>query len=211
VLLLGISTTAIVLLNKKSVNDPDRIVDVKPKVEKSTNPNDTQPTNEQINVKNDPEKDEIPIKENNDQFAVKQKNSVRKEKNKQPLQVKKDEPVITEISKDKKKTNDLPQPIDNPYANKQIESNNTIAYIPSKEEALTIPKENIAITSVTPGVINTLHPISPEGEIEQSDGKKNKLRGFFRKVTRTFEKRTNIKATDDDDRLLIAGLAIKLN
>jgi hypothetical protein len=44
----------------------------------------------------------------------------------------------------------------------------------------------------------------------QSDGKKNKLRGFFRKVTRTFEKRTNIDATDDDDRLLVGGLAIRL-
>jgi hypothetical protein len=37
------------------------------------------------------------------------------------------------------------------------------------------------------------------------------LRGFLRKVTRNIEKRTNIKATDDDDRLLIAGLAIKMN
>ena len=44
----------------------------------------------------------------------------------------------------------------------------------------------------------------------QSDGKKNKLRGFFRKVTRTFEKRTNIDATDDEDRLLVGGLAIRL-
>ena len=39
--------------------------------------------------------------------------------------------------------------------------------------------------------------------------KKNKLRGFFRKVTRTFEKRTNIDPTDGEDRLLVAGLAFK--
>jgi len=46
--------------------------------------------------------------------------------------------------------------------------------------------------------------------VEEEDGRKNKLRGFFRKVTRTFEKRTNIDPTDDDDRLLVGGLAIKL-
>ena len=44
----------------------------------------------------------------------------------------------------------------------------------------------------------------------ENGGRKNKLRGFFRKVTRNFEKRTNIEATDEDERLLIAGLAIKL-
>lgn len=47
-------------------------------------------------------------------------------------------------------------------------------------------------------------------ETAGNDGKKNKLRGFFRKVTRTFEKRTNIDPTDQEDRLLVGGLAIKL-
>jgi hypothetical protein len=47
------------------------------------------------------------------------------------------------------------------------------------------------------------------GFASENSGNKG-LRGFLRKVTRTFEKRTNIKATDDD-RLLIAGLAIKMN
>jgi hypothetical protein len=46
---------------------------------------------------------------------------------------------------------------------------------------------------------------------EQNEpGRKNKLRGFFRKITRTFEKTTNMKATDDEDRLLVGGLAIRL-
>ena len=46
--------------------------------------------------------------------------------------------------------------------------------------------------------------------INEPSGNKNKLRGFFRKLTRTFEKNTNIKATDDEDRLLVGSLAIKL-
>jgi hypothetical protein len=44
----------------------------------------------------------------------------------------------------------------------------------------------------------------------ENSSKKGKLRGFLRKVTRTFEKQTNIDATDDDDRLLVGGLAIRL-
>jgi hypothetical protein len=50
----------------------------------------------------------------------------------------------------------------------------------------------------------------PDIETAGNAGKKNKLRGFFRKVTRTFEKRTNIDPTDQDNRLLVGGLAIKL-
>jgi accessory colonization factor AcfC len=41
-----------------------------------------------------------------------------------------------------------------------------------------------------------------------SDNKKT--RGFFRKVTRLFEKTTKINPADDDDRVLIGALAVKL-
>ncbi|MES1218288.1 MAG: hypothetical protein ABUT20_22470 [Bacteroidota bacterium] len=42
------------------------------------------------------------------------------------------------------------------------------------------------------------------------DGKNKKLRGFFRKATRVFEKRTNISSADDDDKVLIGVLAVRL-
>ena len=45
------------------------------------------------------------------------------------------------------------------------------------------------------------------------EGKNKKLRGFFRKATRVFEKRTNISASDDEDKedkVLIGALAVKL-
>ena len=88
--------------------------------------------------------------------------------------------------------------------------------IPAKDP-LTINNENNTTEVVTPDNAQSFN----NGETAASNksfgpidtdesGKKNKLRGFFRKVTRTFEKRTNIKATDDEDRLLLAGLAIKL-
>jgi hypothetical protein len=118
------------------------------------------------------------------------------------------------------------------------EKNTRISIIPIKEEApvvagnntrednpiaqidlpvrksLTNPNENIESPIVTPPGSQSLNnglafePVDPT-DAEQS-GKKNKFRGFFRKVTRTFEKTTNIKATDDEDRLLLGGLAIKL-
>lgn len=64
----------------------------------------------------------------------------------------------------------------------------------------------LAVTYTTPQPYN-----STEGnnEVAQPE-KKNKLRGIFRTIARTIEKKTNIKATDEKDRLLIGGLAIQL-
>ncbi len=47
-------------------------------------------------------------------------------------------------------------------------------------------------------------------DASENGGRKNKFRGFFRKVTRNFEKKTNIDVTDGQDQLLIAGFAIKM-
>jgi hypothetical protein len=77
-----------------------------------------------------------------------------------------------------------------------------------EETALTKSKDtdiNPAVTSITPKTYYISNP-----PIDDNDGKKGGIRGFLRKVTRTFEKNTRIDATDDDDRLLVGGLAIKL-
>ena len=74
-----------------------------------------------------------------------------------------------------------------------------------KVEALTNP----VVTTKSTQPSNYSNASFIEEESQQNE-KKNKLRGFFRKITRTLEKRTNIDATDDDGKLLIAGLAIKL-
>lgn len=70
------------------------------------------------------------------------------------------------------------------------------------DPSLTINKEINPLPSVTQEDDQPL-------DIMNEPGKKNRLRGFFRKITRTFEKTTNIKATDGEDRLLVGGLAIK--
>jgi hypothetical protein len=219
VLILGISSTAIILLNKKPNNKPGDVVDVQPKEEKLANP--TKPSIMEIpasELKKIASNDKIksPIKENNDQFSVKRKNSVRKEKNKQPLQVKQEEPLIVDYNK---KDNGLPEPTKaNPYVKDENESADAAA-IADHNESLTNQKENTGNTSVTSRssdtyIIQEKTSVNPDvkyASTNNGNGQKGGLRGFFRKVTRTFEKRTNIKATDDDDRLLIAGLAIKLN
>lgn len=123
--------------------------------------------------------------------------------NNNPVQIKKDAPVLIA-------NNNLPQPINDPNVVKENAVNNAIAN-------LNVPKENKKGDVLTNPVVTTKSTQPSDytnasfiEEESQQDGKKNKLRGFFRKITRTFEKRTNIDATDDDDKLLVAGLAIKL-
>jgi hypothetical protein len=124
--------------------------------------------------------------------------------------IKEDALVIADNISVKKKTNDLPEPKYNPNVNKGIGEDNSIAKADIiMNESLTNYKENIQAPVVTPGNSQSLNNVVTAASVESVDpndaepGKKNKLRGFFRKVTRTFEKTTNIKATDDEDRLLL--------
>ena len=129
-----------------------------------------------------------------------------------PAPVKKNEEAI---ANNNKPTNNLPQPINTRIINNTDPVVNTIAKnTPSKENntiqnALTNPV--VTNKSTQPSDIVQASLQNPnDAEMDQSTGKKSKLRGFFRKVTRTFEKRTNIDPTDNDERLLVGGLAIRL-
>lgn len=109
---------------------------------------------------------------------------------------------------DEKNGNNLPVPDLNIKGRLQ---DNPIAYLPSKD--LTNLKEiNTGAPVTTEKSPSFIQAVYPESELVQADAdrKNSRLRGFFRKVTRTIEKTTNIKATDDEDRLLVAGLAIRL-
>jgi hypothetical protein len=125
--------------------------------------------------------------------------------------------------KQKKQDNNLPKPENNPYVNApDPRQDPVIADANVSNPTLTTRDKNSPaspVTTGTPGAYNNQEFASgktgddPDAIFASNDEKKNKHRGFFRKLARTFEKRTNIKATDgeNDDRLLIAGLAIKLN
>lgn len=120
------------------------------------------------------------------------------------------------VTAEKKKSNELPEPLYNPNVNKAVPQDNPIAMNDARvQEPLTIVKQTSPVSTVTPATSDALYTSNKATDSfdevdEDQAGKKNKLRGFFRKVTRTFEKNTNIKATDDEDRLLLGGLAIKL-
>ena len=209
VLLLGISTTAIVLINNKKGNDKGDVVsNGQPKVKGTSNdttikqPANEQVTSEQVASVIDKKKDAT--RESRNTTAVKQKSTRSEEKKEQP-DVKKEEPVIAQQNKEKQPSNGLPNTEHNPNATKIEDHKDAIAGVdPSSKEILTESNKKTDVRVVT-------DPIpQPSYAVEQQSSGKGGLRGFLRKVTRTLEKRTNIKATDDDDRLLVAGLAIKL-
>ncbi len=130
---------------------------------------------------------------------------------------KQDAALIAESKSPTQPTNSAASAAQNSSENKDVEEKQiAMANVPAKDP-LTINNDNKPTEVVTPDNSQSFNNGETAGSNEQmyaidtdESGKKNKLRGFFRKVTRTFEKRTNIKATDDEDRLLLAGLAIKL-
>lgn len=105
--------------------------------------------------------------------------------------------------------NNLPEPKYNRNINGNIEQQ-PIAFVdPASTKALTNQQENKPYIDVTPPTSVSFNDRTTEVANDQPE-KRSKLRGLLRKVTRTFEKTTNIKATDENDRLLVAGLAIQL-
>lgn len=106
------------------------------------------------------------------------------------------------------KTNNLPDPSQNPNVNSNISrpENVTAKNVSAvNNESLTNP--DVTTGSSQPYIVQAS---LTNNDVMEPESKKNKLRGFFRKVTRTFEKRTNIEATDNDNKLLVAGISINL-
>ncbi|MEI9947042.1 MAG: hypothetical protein WDN26_22820 [Chitinophagaceae bacterium] len=210
VLLVGVSVTAFVLLNQEKKQGNDLVATGEKKLTAPVKNNipvaqkDDNVSTGDIAVKEKSEKEKTEIKIEN-AVATKKANDSKKENIE--VQEKQEDFIAKE---DEKNKNDLPQPGYDAKMKGNIKENSAIAFndTPSKE-ALTNQKENISLSTVTPVYTKALNPTDDGIDTEQPE-KKNKLRGLFRKVTRTFEKTTGVKATDDDDRLLIAGLAIKL-
>ncbi len=116
------------------------------------------------------------------------------------------DPLLT--SRQPKLTNLLPVPDQNP--NVRLNSQNNADLDP-----VTTANKQKEETIVTPDNPQPSHIINAsynpdDANLNQPEKKKNKNRGIFRKIARNFEKRTNIDPTDDN-KLLIAGLSIRLN
>jgi len=112
-----------------------------------------------------------------------------------------------------KQTNNLPDTDANPYVRfSQEEMSVADVDIPAIKTLTTQPNVNakMDVTQLSPQPLYTSNTSTESDEDVSQKGRKGGLRGFVRKITRTFEKNTNFEATDGDDRLLVAGLAIKL-
>jgi anti-sigma factor RsiW len=218
VLLIGVSITTVILVNKKSPAEKELV--------KTTTPGKTTTPANQVQV---PQQPNSPVNEplladnndiatspvskqagNNNTVAMGKNNVVKHQPviNTVTIEKPKEEAVVS--ASNNKPTNDLPKPLYNPNINKPDAATNAIASIDPKEtvkqkEALT----NTIVTTQNPRSSDIVYASNTDADFDQPDNKKNKNRGLFRKIARTFEKRTNIDATDDD-RLLIAGLSIKL-
>jgi hypothetical protein len=72
-----------------------------------------------------------------------------------------------------------------------------------------VPNNPLGNNNVTQRISPAFNPIEGEGSEEMVRGHGG-LKGFLRKATRVFEKRTNIQTTTDDDKLLIGAFAVSL-
>lgn len=199
-LLFAVGTTAIVMMNNKKSNGSNDGSTAKNKTEspkiKSVEANDIQQPI--VNPKTNSSKNQIAVAADNKtnklsrneaRNAIAAVNPNTTETKEQSGLTKED----TEIVVLKKPTNNLPQPIANADLNSGDRPN---------------PRGNVTFT---PDNSSDNRTGNPEFDFASNDSGNKGIRGFLRKVTRTIEKRTNIKTTDDDGRLLIAGLAIKTN
>ena len=149
--------------------------------------------------------------------VTKNENAVKQEEKteRSNVSLNKNETVQTN---EQERTQDAPQQAPSNNLPEPVSNRNAIALNETRPSQTTDPDfSNSGVTTLSPqpsnSIVRASYPEINEGDDpdqEPAGGKKNKLRGLFRKVTRTFEKRTNIDATDNDERLLVAGLSIKL-
>lgn len=214
VLILAIGTTAVVILTKKPSTDNG--IATAPKVEQKIiqeNPvakNAGAENNEQPAIANATHPVEsVKTKQINSNETAKHEIVINK---KQPINlpvVKKEELII--VDNKQQPSNNLPKPLNNP--NVSNEASNVIASIdPLKKIVKPNPLSPKPVTTNTIQPSQAVYnPSDKNDELNQTGGKRSKLRGFLRKLTRTFEKTTNIDPADDENRILVGGLAFKVN
>lgn len=215
VFLLGIGITAALVVNKKSsgneivkgtIPEKKTIIETPVIIPKESNSQ----FNESIVANNKKVLSPVVNQTRNKNTTSKEKNIVAKNQLPvySPLQQIKEEPVVVIT----KPTNDLPQPLFNPTINKHDATNKAVAIentpIEIKQQHSLTNSDVTTQSPLSSDIVNASYS-NTDADFDQPDSKKNKNRGFFRKIARTFEKRTDIDPTDDN-RLLIAGLAIKL-
>ena len=103
--------------------------------------------------------------------------------------------------------NELEKPLGIPVTVKEI--------VTEDQLYANLHKQNINEQVVTNDLpVRTTNEASPDNNqftyAADVEPENKKIRGFFRKATRIFERTTNIAAANDDDKLLVGGFAINL-
>jgi hypothetical protein len=229
ILLFAMALTALLVLHNKKLPGDDIVVIPVPKEqnvkegknESLKNNPEHAPTSLKPEQKENNQREDInnPVQNNHRSVAATaqknpplKNNSVNRNTNEQ-----KEEPVLV-ISNGKPQHNNLPQPLDNPYVTNEVAKTDT----PTPNNKTTDASQPVNKTDVT----NALHQpsltsepalVSKSGNPEiiftgydEENQSNNRSRGFFRKAVRFFEKTTKINPANDDDRVLIGGLAVKL-
>lgn len=219
ILILGIGTGTILILNtRKPVSGPTASREINSKnntKERKENPGNTENLKTHTpeeNISNNEFAEVETRKHLNNKAIV---NSGKKEiiiskriPDVLPAPIKNDAPVSADLIT----SNNLPTPIATkipvinestiPDINPEKTKNALTAFQPEKP-----PVTNAALEPYKNQVVNE----QPNIEYASLSGDENKkTRGFFRKVTRLFQKATNINPVNDDDRLYIGAVAVKL-
>ena len=227
VLILLIGATTFILVNKKTIATKEDIAKVPAAGQKL---NEENPVIVTTDKKNTPQVREEEVKQipssvmdntvkKEIAFTPKTNTTISKKENNRQLKldakmlvpVQQKEDVLATTNKS---SNNLPQPSIKNSTAIDINSTNAVAKNDMFKENKNdnISSTNQKVTKLTPAASDYTYASNDntsDATLEQP-GKKGKLRGFFRKVTRTFEKRTNINPTNDDEKLLLGGLAIRL-
>lgn len=219
VFLIGFSAVGFMLFNQKTTDNNGSVAVIpsaKPNVPSSANSNTNTSTDILLGEQNAPDinnnslaaetkADRQSLTGNNDDNNRNIAMQVSSAKTKEA-------PVTTTVvSSEVKETNNLPVPA---FNESNAAGNTEIAATTPKKNDLIISEENKqpAVTLPADPALNFAKASASNEDVADADqsDKKGSVRGFLRRITRTIEKTTNVKATDDDDRLLVGGLAIKL-
>lgn len=217
VLILALGLTTLVIINKNSdqgkttagikqepvkVNNPDTQqtgIAVTTNPDENSNPEKIQPEEK---ITNPVYKQSLQEKHN---YAITTAHNQQKQQQVQPQTTdNKNEQAIADANNSKKPDNNLPKPLYNP--NVQKEEQVFVKNDPSKTNDNNNILTGNPVTDATPQTSDFVQTSYSE---DGNNGKKNKLRGFLRKVTRTFEKRTNIDPTNDGGEILVANFSIR--
>jgi hypothetical protein len=230
-IIFGIGITTVAILNKKDTAVPEEVA-VKGNQPKKENPVAVKPEQE---LKKEEQSNPVTIKDDAGTIAKtavdeKKEKSTPVLKTRREQEQKKNVLPIAERNNNETIAKSTTTPANNNIiSNSKTESKITEAIKKSDESVKTndvainanSSKEIINTKVVTPKIDE---PLDDKETVRDNtnyqpvyasydEGKNKKTRGFFRKAARVFERRTNISASDDEekqDKVLIGALALKL-